>query len=137
MNEVTSIKEKSERLYALRRQLGEIDEAHKKATEELKAERDKLQAELVADMEQLGVASLKVASGDTFTKAIRRSAVVVNPVRALEWAKEHGAISIDSRIMAQKVKDGVELPDAFKLNETAYISVRRAKQADQSSNNAT
>lgn len=127
MSDITSIKEKSERLYQVRRELAALDEAHKKATEGLNIEKDVLQREVIEEMEAIGVASLKVSSGDTFTKAIRRSVAVTNPLVGLVWAKENNAVSIDSRLIAQKVKDGVTLPDAFEVRETPYISVRKAK----------
>lgn len=124
--EIATIKEKAEQLYALRQEIGQIEERHAAELESLKKQRDLLQASLIEDMTIGEIASLKVASGETFTKAVRKSVAIVNEFMALEWAKEHGAVTVDTKIIAQKVKDGIELPaDIFRPVETNYISVRK------------
>lgn len=125
--ELQELRDKSEKLYALRREIDKRDQEHRMVMEPLEQERDALQGEVLAALNELQLASFKVASGETFTKAVRKSIVILDPYRALEWAKEHGAVSVDSKLVAQMYKDGKQLPEAFQPRETEYISVRKPK----------
>jgi hypothetical protein len=124
--EVSEITALAEKLYTLRKEIDHRDEEHDLIMSPLKQERDQAQADLIAALNATGLASLKVSSGDTFTKAQRRTVAVIDPYRALEWAKEAGAVKIDTALVAQMVKDGKELPEAFRPEVTEYISVRKS-----------
>lgn len=128
--ELQELREKSERLYDLRREIEQIEDTHDTILEPLKQERDAIQGEVIAGMSELKLASFKVEAGDTFTKAVRKSVAIIDPYRALEWAKEKGAVTIDTKLVAQMYRDGKELPEAFQARETEYIAVRRAKDAN-------
>lgn len=125
--EIKDITALAEHLYTLRREIDALDEAHDMKMEGIKAERDEAQVQLITSMNENNLKSLAVTSGDTFTKAERRSVSVIDPYRALEWAKEAGAVKIDTALIAQMVKDGKELPTAFRPEITEYIAVRKAK----------
>ena len=60
--EVSTLTQKAEQLHELRRQIARLDEIHEQETEPL-----------IADMNTGGVKSLKVSTGETFTKAVRQS----------------------------------------------------------------
>jgi len=90
-------------------------------------ERDGLQASLIAALKGAGMASVKLESGETYSKSSRKGFEIVNEPHALKWAVENMAVSIDKRIVAQKLKDASEIPECFKVVESEYISIRSSK----------
>lgn len=125
--ELDTLRAKSEQLYQLRREIENKNDEHKMIMEPLEQERDALQGEVIAAMTELKLASFKVEAGDTFTKAVRKSVAIIDPYKALEWAKSTGAVTIDTKLVGQWYKDGKELPEAFQPRFTDYIAVRKAK----------
>ncbi len=125
---IDRIKEKAEQLANLRREIKVIEEATDVALSEKKAQRDKLQDELLLAFEKEGLSSIKVAEGDTYARSTRKGVSIVDELRAFDWAYKNRAVTIDKRIVAQKLKDMKEVPNGFELVETAFISVRSAKK---------
>ncbi len=129
ITEIENLKLMSEKLYTLRKEIDAKEEASKAVIDPLKVERDALQALLVIEMDKVGLKSIKTSSGDTFAQASRKGIEVLSEVGALKWAMENMAVSIDKRLVAQKLKDATEVPSCFALVESKYISVRKAKEA--------
>lgn len=121
--EIAQLQEKAERLALLRTRIKEIEEQAKP----YEAERDALQEELLADMAKEQVASLRVAGGDMYTRAVRKGIAITNEVFARKWALENNAFSIDRVQVAQRFAKAEELPEGFERTETAYISIRKGK----------
>lgn len=124
---INRIQENAEKLYDLRKLIAEKEEENKRDLEALKTERDAIQSGLISEMNKNGLASLKVKSGDTFTKSSRKSLEVVDELGALKWSIQNMAVSINKTIVAQKLKDIPEIPPFFKEIETEFISVRKGK----------
>ena len=125
MSEIQIIKDKAEQLRVVRASITKIEEEAKEATTPLKNERDLLQEELLEALREAGVNSIKVDTGESFARTPKRSLVVTNEAKAMYWAKENNAFSIDKRIVAQKLKDVEELPEGFEPRESFYISIRK------------
>lgn len=126
---IKRITDTAEALYAIRRAIEAREEEHKKELEGMKAERDAIQLALLADLKKEGLASIKVASGDTFAKSTRYGVDVDQNWApfALKWAVENGAVSVNKVLAAQRLKDAKELPRGFVRTATDFISVRKAK----------
>lgn len=126
---IKRITDTAEALYAMRRAIEAKEEEHKKELEGMKAERDAIQLMLLADLKKEGLASIKVASGDTFAKSTRVGLDIDQNWApfALKWATENGAVSVNKVLAAQRLKDAKELPRGFVRTETDFISVRKAK----------
>ncbi len=124
--QIQELQLKAEKLAILRQGITEIENIAKEQTEHLKAQRDALQEELLADMARENVASLRVTGGDMYTRATRRGISIVNEVAARKWALENNAFSIDRIQVAQKLKDATELPTGFEKVTTDYISIRKS-----------
>lgn len=122
------IKTKAEQLYQVRTKINELEDGIKEQTKTLKTERDELQAQLIDQMNKAELASIKVSSGESYAKATRKGVAVSNEASALKWAKENSAVSIDRRLVAQKLKDAKKLPAGFEAVESVYISVRKPKE---------
>lgn len=125
---IIEITTNANRLYEVRQAIDAKKEAQKKELESLEQERDLLQLQLIKDLKENNLASIKVSSGDTFTKAVRQGFEINDELRAIEWAIENRAVSVNRVIMAQKLKDVEEIPKWATKVETEYISVRKAKE---------
>lgn len=125
---ITKMQDKAERLWEIRHEIYEIEELSKIRLDQLKAIRDSVQDELLADMNKNGLVSLKVKSGDSFYKGSKQSIEITNEVLALKWARDNNAYSINKIMVAQKLKDLTEVPNGFKVEMRDFISVRKAKK---------
>ena len=83
MNEINKIKEKAEALYNTRKAIAKIEEEARKHTTELKMQKDTLQTELIALMNEVELSSIKVSSGESYSKASRNGIGIINPEQAL------------------------------------------------------
>lgn len=125
--EIKELEGKASRLAQLRDIIKNREGELKKELEPIKNERDALQEELLEDMHDEKVASLRVENGDMYTRAVRRGIQVTNEISARKWAKEHEAYSIDRRVVAQMLGKEEKLPKGFDYIETPYIKVTKNK----------
>lgn len=128
---IQRLTETAEKLYQCRKSIENYEYQAKTVLDMLKAERDALQADLIAKLTENELSTIKVSSGDSFTKAIRRGINVTNEITALKWAMDKGAVNINKILVAQKLKDAKEIPSGFEITETPYISVRHAKKVEE------
>lgn len=126
--EIKTLQQKAQRLHDLRSTIALREEELKQLLTPLKTARDELQEELLADMRENEVATLKVDSGESYVRAVRKGIQVTLEAHARKWAIENGAVQIDRRLVAQALKDATELPDGFERVETPYISIRSSKK---------
>lgn len=124
---IDRIKSNAEQLAELRTTIAKTEEAHRLELESLKEKRDTLQNDLLTALRKEGLASIKTAAGESYARSTRRGVNIINPIAALAWAKEHGAIAIDRRIVATKLAKTDKIPAGFELVETEYISVRKPR----------
>ena len=128
---IRNIQDLAEKLYALRQEITAKEEENKKELEALKTERDAAQQLLLNKLNENGLVSLKVKSGDSFIKGTRKSIEIISEVYARKWAKENDCFSVDKTLVAQKLKDLSEIPKCFDVVESEYISVRKAKETKE------
>ena len=128
MTEIEQLKQLAERLYETRKAIVQIEDEAKKHTEELKTARDVIQSELINLMNEVGLSSIKTASGENYAKAKRKGIAILNPTQALFWARDNGCYAIDKKLLTQKLGKTEELPECFEETITEYISVRKPKQ---------
>ena len=128
MTELQTITKNAERLYEIRKLISDKEDALKVELESLKAERDAVQVALIADLTKNGLASIKVASGETYSKAIRRGISITNEAFALKWALEAKAVKIDTVVAGQLLRGAEKLPKGIEATSTEYISVRKPKE---------
>jgi len=127
-SKLAQLKELGEALYLLRREIEVVEAESKAVLDPLKRRKDELQEEMRALFGEVGLASIKNEAGETISVVPKKEYVVVNEIYALPWAKEHGAVRIDSRLLAQKLSamEPEKVPaEAFQLVESSYISVRK------------
>ena len=124
---IDKIKAKAEELASIRQQIDAIEEATKAAIEPLKEARECLQMELLEQFKKHELSSIKTNDGCSYARATRKGVEVISEVFALDWASKNHCVRIDSRLVAQKLKDATEMPAGFEAKEVEYISVRRPK----------
>lgn len=129
MDKLEQIKSKAERLYEVRKAIETIEEEVKNKIESLKTERDVTQLELIILMKEVDLSSIKISSGDSYSKAVRHGLAITSELKAMSWAKENHAIKIDLEEVKKKLKDSEKLPEGFTPTTVEYISVRKAKEA--------
>lgn len=126
---IEKIKKLAEQLYIVRKEVQDIEEETKKKLAPLKSARTNLQAQLIEMLDEIGIKSIKTESGESYSKAERKGASIVDVRKALAWARENGAVSIDKRMAEQKLKallkNGKELPEGFEIATSSYITVRK------------
>lgn len=124
------IKQLGEELYNLRKSITDAEEAARLAIAPLKEEKEAKQALLIDAFKKAGVSSIRVQAGDTVAMVSRQSYAVLNPISALFWAKDNGAVRIDSIMLKQRLEkaDPATLPEGvFQAVTEEYISVRKPK----------
>lgn len=121
----------AERLYAIRKEIAAVEEESKSKLDVMKTQRDMLQETLLVELNRNGLASIKVSSGDNFSKGSRKSLEIRSEAHALAWAVEHHAVTVNKILVTQKLKDEREIPPCFEWIETEFISVRKAKQDNE------
>ena len=126
---IDNITSKAEKLYQLRHTIASKEDEMKAELLAMKAERDAVQASLLSDLNKHKLASIKVASGDSFSRGIRKGVSIISELGALKWAMENSAVTVDRRLVAQRLKDvdPKSFPKCFEFTETEFISVRKAK----------
>lgn len=122
------ITEKAERLYELRQLIAAKEAKVKEELDPLKAERDAMQTILVDDLKVVGLSSIKVASGETYTKATKKGIAVIDEIKALRWAIRENAVKIDSVAATRLLRNATVMPEGIAAVETNYISVRKPVQ---------
>lgn len=121
----------AEELYKARQAISQYEEDAKKVLEPLKAMRDKLQEDLLTELNAQGLSSIKTKSGDSFAKAVRKGVAITSEAHALEWAIKQRCVRIDSVVAGQLLKDVKDLPPGFELRQSEYISVRKPSKVDK------
>lgn len=128
---IKRITETAERLYAIRKEISVLEEENKAKLDVMKTQRDLLQETLLVELNRNGLASIKVASGDNFSKGSRKSLEIKSEAHALKWAVEHDAVTINKILVTQKLKDAKDIPSFFEFVDTEFISVRKAKNDNE------
>ena len=126
-NQPSGIAAKANLLYTTRKMIEEEERVLEEKLKPIKELRDKVQAELIQEMHDQKIASLRVLDGDSVVLAKRKSYEVVSEVMALNWAKENHAIKVNMIEVSKKLNAAEEIPACFKVNETEYISLRKNK----------
>lgn len=126
--ELKEITTKAEQLATIRKDIDAIEMELKVKTEQLKFRRDRIQLELIDALKDSGLKSIKVASGENYAMATRKSLDIIDIDKALVWATKNNAISIDKRIAGSMLKDVEKLPSGFELKTTDFISIRKPKK---------
>src|SRR5687768_5691018 len=111
--EIEHLQAKAERLNRVRTLITTREAELQKALDPFKAERDALQEELLTDMAATNLATIKLPTGENYIRAIRKGVAIKSLPHALQWAKEHNAVSIDRKLLTQAFKDVDELPSFF------------------------
>lgn len=125
---IDTITKKAEALYDIRREIERIEEENREKLAAKKLERDALQEALLDSLRKHKLSSIKVANGDSFTRARRKMYEVTLLPHALAWATKNKCVSIDKRLVSQKLGKMDEIPAGFEMVESEYISVRKGKQ---------
>ena len=125
--DLKQIKTKAEELSSIRKDIDTIELELKVKTEQLKFKRDKIQNELINALKESELKSIKVASGENYSMGVRKSFVINDNSKALEWAKENKVVSVDKREAEKIIKTLEEIPTGFEIKETEFISIRLNK----------
>lgn len=125
---IEKMKDAAQKLYDLRQLIEKKEEEKRVELEGLKMERDAIQAILLAEMKDNGLASLRIKSGDSFSRVTGKTLEVVSEPFALKWAVDHRAVTINKTLAKQILEQYKEVPDCFRIVPTEYISVRKAKE---------
>ena len=126
---IERIKAKAEKLSSIRKAIDAIKEEQRVKLEALEAEKETISNELISEFGKEGLTSIKTDDGDSYTKATRKGVEITLEAQALKWSIDNLAVSIDRRLVAQKLKPlmdaGEKLPAGFKESVVEYISVRK------------
>lgn len=113
-------------LYAVRKEIKEIEERHEAELAPKKALLESLQTVLITAFEKDGLKSLKTTEAN-FALTSRHGFTFTDEIRARAWAIENNAYSIDKRLAAQVLKEVTEYPDFIQPTETKYLTIKDVK----------
>lgn len=115
------------RLRGLRDKYNAIEEAAKLAKDPIGKEIEDVENEILGGFKSLGVDSFALKTGEKITRSVKQGVAVTNEYFALDWAKAAGAIKIDLRLAATKLKeieaDGAPMPKGFEKVEREEVRV--------------
>lgn len=127
--ELEMLRNKADRLSAIRKELYALDEAHNAITANLRNEADALKMELLEEFAQLDLKSFKSSDGTGYavtpTKSIAFDAVA--EAQVLQWASQYNAVSLDKNKIKDLIKRGVELPSYIRVQTTNTIRITNPK----------
>lgn len=86
-----------------------------------------LSAILIDILKKQGLKTIKIDSGELFTRATRSTIKVTDDAKAYNWASENNALRIDTTKCGQILRRELDLPNGFKEVTSEYLSVRKAK----------
>lgn len=134
-NFMAGLHSKSEELYKVRMWLNDREENFKKETEAMYAKEAELKAQLLGNLNTLGLKSVKVKSGDSFYITKSSGVEVLNETLLVDWAIKNKIAKPDSKMLKEKlksmIKKGEEIPTFVKFYEKDSIGVRRASQKEE------
>lgn len=125
----------AEKLGAIRKAIGNLEDETAIKMSALKQTRDELQSELLTTFEKEGLGSVKTATGETYSRSVRSGIEILDNIQAMRWAMANHAVTVSKILVTQKLKDSKEMPPGFERTETAFISVRSAKKKDAGEEN--
>ncbi len=117
----------AEELSKLRQEEAKIKEKFEEMLKPLKEEKEKKQAELIQELHEIGLSSVKVESGESYAIKKGKSLIVTSEAMALKWAIDNRAVSINKTIVKQKLKDTDEVPKGFNYEEREFISISKPR----------
>ncbi len=117
----------AEELSKLRQEEAKIKEKFEEMLKPLKEEKEKKQAELIQELHEVGLSSVKVESGESYSIKKGKSLLVTSEILAFKWAIDHRAASINKTIVKQKLKGIEEIPEGFSYEEREFISISKSK----------
>jgi hypothetical protein len=124
MRKTEQIRETAERLSAARREVDAADRRLRKAT----AERDKVQGELLDLMRSVDLYRTRTEGGEIIERRVSRRLEILDRSRALPWAIQNGAVTINMTAVNKIVRDNPpEIPHGSQFVDEEYISIRKPK----------
>ena len=123
------IKEKAEQLTEVREYIRGMEAEIEAKMTPKKMEKDQLQAELIAMLNEVELKSIKSKAGETFTVSSRKSLSIDDADKAYEFAKENNLLTIDKTKLKKSV-DLNDLPEGMSQKETFFMSVRGIKKEE-------
>lgn len=117
------IQELSTQLLELKKEIAEIEEKQKAELDPKKAMLRTLQEKFIEALTSQGLKSIKTEQAN-FALASRVGFRFTNEIEAMKWAVKNKAISIDSRLAGQKLKDLEVLPDFIEKIESNYLTIK-------------
>lgn len=98
---------------------------------ELKLMEETLKDELMANMKEQGVKTIKLDTGVTFIRAERQTLKVKDEEKAALWADKNNCWKIDTTKAFQILRREIKLPKFFKVDTTEYLSIKSSTQSDE------
>jgi len=112
----------AEQIFKVDEELRQLEEAIKP----LKEKRDELRSDMLLELRAKRMESFRSDLGLTFSRSIKFSFEITDPVKAKDWALKHDCIKVDTAAAMRKFRqpDWVEVPEGMEVRETEFISVR-------------
>lgn len=122
-SKLKQLTENAQKLYEIRHQITQMKEANKNALAPYEEEEEQLEQVVFKDMADNGVKTLRVENGDVFFRGLRSSFKAVTG-KAIEWAVEHGVVSVDMRKAQTLLRREMTLPEGFERVETPFLTIK-------------
>lgn len=139
-NFIAGMNATAEKLTAVRKQIGEREEAFKAQTDALYAEERSLKEELLGALKTVGLSSVKVTSGEAYSISRVPTFHFVNPLVEDKWARDHRCVRVDRSMLGQMLRKSYEKGELntaeVTVGERETISIRKPKAAKEGAEDA-
>lgn len=116
------------RLKELRTQKDTLYTAYRTTVAPMEEEIEKLNQDLLNGFRSIGVNNVSLDTGEKYTRVVKKALEITNEAFALKWAIDSHAVKIDSRLVAQKLKDVETTPPGFKYIEREEVRVTKPSE---------
>lgn len=130
-SDIELLNETAERLQQIRLRIKTAEERHKAETNDDYALEKELKSEILLGMKAVGIASVRVTAGDTYSVSLTHDFRATNPIAEEAWAREQRCTSVDRSLLKARYKDALKknaLPDFVEAIPRETISIRAAKK---------
>ncbi len=123
--------ERANKLKELRQKRDEIYAEYRTEVDPIEVEIEKLNIEILAGFKAIGVNTIKLDTGESYTRVVKQGVEIIDEPHALQWAKEHNLVSINKILLKQELKNYKELPPFFKAVELEEVRVTKPKEVKE------
>lgn len=118
--------EKAQELYKLESQIKSLTDEVKKTVAPLEEQADILRAEVLAEMHEARLKSVRIEDGSSYQRVFKAKFDIVDETKATAWAKKNDCLRIDKTEANKLLLRLPKVPAGFAQNDVEHLRITRA-----------